>query len=800
MKNRSLALFIALSLGGLNHLAVGQDQDSDWLPRFLLQLDPNSAIGDEIKLLGEHPLREQVVTSAAKYFRSRPPLTPLWVVPITAPASAQDIEQANKAVDHIITDRSGEFPLPEKLPWFNAPEKLITLSRFPHFDYLTRAYSSTQDERYAAAMVRDMLDFVENVPLSKSVDYHVQVDANLNPWNWVLLQWRVKRWIDVLAHLRDSPSLADEDYLRILLYMWDEVDWLVPHKILGLHNGTLGNASTILYASLQYPEARQAAFWQADSTALLDGFLDTAFYPREFLIELTLGYSEGTLLMCSAMFEALPDSPAKNRISPKLEAIFDAHVGMMKPDRSIPRYGDHGIYDIRDRVLRKGDQLFDRPDFARIADQSDARERPDAYQSFPFESDPYYLSGYYAMRNGWDIDAQYLSMDAGPFGTNHQHADKLSITLSADGAAFIVDPGTSLYSSAELGPRYDMRFGFLHNVITIDGIDPNTGWDRHYAFDVLENRWVTNSVYDFLEGTYEFRNNLLDAMWRRSVFFVKDDYWVILDTIYGEGEHEVESNLQFMVGNEIKLDDDRAQALAPNGATLDVLQVFGTDIQPEILIGDTHFPGTTYLTQYPSFVDWQPGGRGWVGSFGNHSPLDPVKTHPAPALLKSGTVKFPFKSVTVITPSIDKQSRQAQARIIEDSPDGFTIEIVTDSKQVDRLSWQLADWPDHSQKISDDSGWWIRKVEGEVTRIILMNKHSVSIDSNEETIKLNFDGPFEGRLDRTENGWTITPDAYNAVTPKLLNFEVTRDGRVESFRTENAQPLQPNTEHNLILR
>ena len=800
MKNRSLALFIALSLGGLNHLAVGQDQDSDWLPGFLLQLDPNSAIGDEIKLLGEHPLREQVVTSAAKYFRSRPPLTPLWVVPITAPASAQDIEQANKAVDHIITDRSGEFPLPEKLPWFNAPEKLITLSRFPHFDYLTRAYSSTQDERYAAAMVRDMLDFVENVPLSKSVDYHVQVDANLNPWNWVLLQWRVKRWIDVLAHLRDSPSLADEDYLRILLYMWDEVDWLVPHKILGLHNGTLGNASTILYASLQYPEARQAAFWQADSTALLDGFLDTAFYPREFLIELTLGYSEGTLLMCSAMFEALPDSPAKNRISPKLEAIFDAHVGMMKPDRSIPRYGDHGIYDIRDRVLRKGDQLFDRPDFARIADQSDARERPDAYQSFPFESDPYYLSGYYAMRNGWDIDAQYLSMDAGPFGTNHQHADKLSITLSADGAAFIVDPGTSLYSSAEAGPRYDMRFGFLHNVITIDGIDPNTGWDRHYAFDVLENRWVTNSVYDFLEGTYEFRNNLLDAMWRRSVFFVKDDYWVILDTIYGEGEHEVESNLQFMVGNEIKLDDDRAQALAPNGATLDVLQVLGTDIQPEILIGDTHFPGTTYLTQYPSFVDWQPGGRGWVGSFGNHSPLDPVKTHPAPALLKSGKVKFPFKSVTVITPSIDKQSRQAQARIIEDSPDGFTIEIVTNSKQVDRLSWQLADWPDHSQKISDDSGWWIRKVEGEVTRIILMNKHSVSIDSNEETIKLNFDGPFEGRLDRTENGWTITPDAYNAVTPKLLNFEVTRDGRVESFRTENAQPLQPNTEHNLILR
>ena len=800
MKYCTLAFLITLSLGSLNQLAVGQNQNSDWLPRFLAQIDPESGLVNEINLLGEDPSRERVITSAANYFRSRQPLTPLWIIPTTAPASALDIEQADKAVDHIITDRSGEFPLPDNLPWFNAPEKLITLSRFPHFDYLTRAYSSTHDERYAAAMVRDMLDFVKNVPLSESVDFHVQVDANLNPWNWVLLQWRVKRWIDVLAHLRESPSLPDEDYLRILLYMWDEVDWLVPNKILGLHNGTLGNASTILYASLQYPEAGQAAFWQADSTALLDGFLDTAFYPREFLIELTLGYSEGTLLMCSSMFEALPESPAKDRISPKLEAIFDAHVGMMKPDRSIPRYGDHGIYDIRDRVLRKGDQLFDRPDFSRIADQSNARERPDGHQSFPFESDPYYLSGYYAMRNGWDVDAQYLSMDAGPFGTNHQHGDKLSITLSADGAAFIVDPGTSLYTSAEPGPRYDMRFGFLHNVITIDGIDPNTGWDRHYAFDVLENRWVTNSVYDFLEGTYEFRNNLLDAMWRRSVFFVKDDYWVVLDTIYGEGEHEVESNLQFMVGNEIILGDDRIQAIAPNGATLDIVQAAGTELTPEVLIGDTHFPGTTFLTQYPSFVDWQPGGRGWVGSFGNHSPLDPVKTHPAPALLKSGTVKLPFKSVTVITPSIDKQPRHAQVRIIEDHSDGFTMEIVTDSNQVDRLSWQLADWPDHSQKISDDSGWWIRKVEGEVSRIIVMNKRSVSIDSKEETINLNFDGPFEGRLDRTDTRWTITPDSYNAVTPKLLNFEVTHDGRVESFRTENAQPLEPNTEHNLILR
>lgn len=795
MNYRTFFLWLVLGSGGLGVVFGAEDKAVDWLDRFIMQLDPGSELSRSIEALGDAASRDEVIATAAGYFRSREPLVPLWDVSLSAVASAEDIESSDKAINHLITERSGVFQLPDKMPWFDAPKDFYTLSRFPHFDYLMRAYSTTRDERYAAAIVRDMEDFVENVPLSKAADYHVQVPSNKNPWNWVLLQWRVKRWIEVLAHLRESPTMSDEAYLRFLQYSWDEVDWLVPHKILGLHNGTLGNAGTILYMSLQYPEARSAAFWQADATALLEGFLDMAFYPREFLIELTLGYSEGTLLMCRKMYESLPESPAKDRITPKLEAIFDAHIGMMKPDRGIPRYGDHGIYDIRDRLLRKGAELFDRPDLAKIADEPNARDRADGKLSFPFESNPYYLSGYYAMRNGWDVDAQYLSMDAGPFGTNHQHGDKLSITVSADGAAFIVDPGTSLYTSAEPGPRNDLRLGFLHNVITIDGIDPNTGWDRHYAFDVLENRWVTNSVYDFLEGTYEFRNNLLDAMWRRSVFFVKDNYWIVLDVIYGEGEHRVESNLQFMVGNEVVVSGERAEAIAPNGATLDLVSVWGDGLEAEVLIGDTEFPGTTFLRQYAKFLDWEPSGRGWVGTFGNHTPLPAVRNYLAPALLKSGTVKFPFKTVTVMTPSIGKQARQAQVKVLEDGAKKFVVSIEIEPGQLDEFTWILADWADHDEPIADDSGWWFRHEAGVVKRIIVMNQAEVALATEQESILLEFDGAFEGRIDRDGPGWTITPDSYNAVSPQLVRFEVKRAGRVQLFQSE---PLVPNETKRLM--
>ncbi|MGY8719272.1 MAG: hypothetical protein ACKVI3_15990, partial [Verrucomicrobiia bacterium] len=67
------------------------------------------------------------------------------------------------------------------------------------------------------------------------------------------------------------------------------------------------------------------------------------------------------------------------------------------------------------------------------------------------------------------------------------------------------------------------------------------------------------------------------------------------------------------------------------------------------------------------------------------------------------------------------------------------------------------------------------------------------------TMELQFDGLFEGRLDRTDNGWTITPDSYNNATPPLVSFEITRNGRSESYHSAAAQPLTPNTTHHLVV-
>ncbi|NNE34729.1 MAG: alginate lyase family protein [Rhodothermales bacterium] len=744
-------------------------------------MHPDSEPARRLAALTESGDDSTIVRTAAAYFRGRVVPRRLWVMPIPKERDPAFVdERADKAVKHLITTRAGEEQFGNELPWFDPAKKINTIARFPHFDYLAPAYYHSGDERYASAMVRDMMDFIRNVPVEAPDGYHVQTVFTINPWNWVLLQWRVKRWMDALVHLRMSPSLSDEQYLRIMLRIWEEVDWLGPRKVLGLHNGTLGNLSAILYAAVHFPETSRSESWLQDAGSFYSGFLDSAFYPGEFLVELTLGYSEGTLLMCLDMFDGLPtDSPTGLRLRaetrPKLERIVDAHVGMMKPDRSLPRYGDHGIYDIRDRLLRKSAALFDREDLLYLAGSDNDPDALASRQSFPFESDPYYLSGYYAMRDGWHVDANYLSMDAGPFGTNHHHGDKLSITVSGDGAEFIVDPGTSLYSSIEPGPRIDLRPGYMHNNLTVDGVDVNTGWDRHYGFDVLENRWVTNTTYDFLEGTYEFRNNLIDVIWRRSVLFKKGDYWIVLDALLGDGTRQVESNFQTMIGSDVEMSLDRVGITASNGAHLSIDSLPDDGLDPNVVVADTTFPGTTFLLQYPGFVDWTLGGRGWVGTFGNERKLDATQSHPAPAVVFKGAVALPHHTVHVLSPSKNKQKIQRSIDWLERSESRWRLAIRDDGSDVhDELVWFPTGRTDPREKLEDESGYWFRADAQRVTEIIVLNRDKIAISSGGESISISFDEPFEGVISRSADGWTLFGDRFLSAPVTLESFAISK--------------------------
>lgn len=250
--------------------------------------------------------------------------------------------------------------------------------------------------------------------------------------------------------------------------------------------------------------------------------------------------------------------------------------------------------------------------------------------------------------------------------------DRLSFVLSAHGADFITDPCNTKYASNESDARLSkLNAGFLHNTITVDGIDEFVGDMSECEGDApLNNIWESGERYTYFEGSFDFAP-LKDVRWTRRVLFVDKSYWILQDVIYGGQESaRIEQNFQFEEDIDVVVDGNDVVATAANGARLYMRPLRG-GLSPILSVGD-NTPHTTYSSQsgtYEKPCEFD-HGRGWISRVIN-------RILPAPAITWCGEVSVP----EVIT-----------VAIIPLSPDTFLEEAPGITAQQDDL-WSLWDLP-----------------------------------------------------------------------------------------------------------
>lgn len=135
-------------------------------------------------------------------------------------------------------------------------------------------------------------------------------------------------------------------------------------------------------------------------------------------------------------------------------------------------------------------------------------------------------TGYYVMRDSCEFDAQYLLFDSGPLG-KPGYEDKLSFVLHAHGRQLIThdhrDENSDPSSTASEA----------HNVILVDGKRMPTELE---IVPDPDTRWITTSEFDFVEGWYKTS----DYHHKRSIFYVKGEYFILHDLVLGDGKHSLE--------------------------------------------------------------------------------------------------------------------------------------------------------------------------------------------------------------------------------------------------------------------
>ncbi|RKU05468.1 hypothetical protein C6501_19615 [Candidatus Poribacteria bacterium] len=191
-----------------------------------------------------------------------------------------------------------------------------------------------------------------------------------------------------------------------------------------------------------------------------------------------------------------------------LQKLLEACIYIRQPDLSFPLVGTN---------------VPDNLNFDELCSLNNINRQDRKYEALSYAF-PY--TGYYVMRDSWRSDAQYLLFDSGPLG-KLGYEDKLSFVLYAHGCQLITHDqknkdGDSRGTASE-----------AHNIILIDG---KRQLPESEIVPDPDTRWIITSEFDFVEGWYKTS----DYHHKRSIFYVKGEYFILHDLVLGDGKHLLE--------------------------------------------------------------------------------------------------------------------------------------------------------------------------------------------------------------------------------------------------------------------
>jgi len=493
--------------------------------------------------------------------------------PEPQPADKVNTAIADLALEHIFRWGRNDFDLGEDIDWSQNQmtegesatiEWNARLNRHPMFQALARAWWQTGDEKYADKLVELMVDWIEDAPVllhaSGNSPYH---------WAWETLNTACRAsdaWPDAVFQTLDAPAWTDEALVMVTKSFAEHARHLLKNPT--SRNWLTAESTGLYYTGVLFPEFREAGQWRETAVDRLYTQMDTEVYPDGPEDELALGYGMWVLRNYGSVLDFAILNDRRDEIPTdwlaKIESMYNYVLYITMPNGVAPGLNDSGNTNARS-ILEAGFGYFPhRADFQWVATEG-AHGAPPEHTSYPL---PY--CGHYIMRSGWEPDDLYMLLDAGPFGSGHQHEDKLTMVMYAHGRLQIVDGGSYMYDKSRWRRYVLCTRG--HNTVMIDDLGqrrrkvPETRV-LPYPFEPLDNPWVSEKDFDYVQGSYDsgygYEENVQVAH-TRSILFVKPHYWIVLDRMKPDDDaaHSYTS-LFHMDAAEALVDDDGAITSQP---------------------------------------------------------------------------------------------------------------------------------------------------------------------------------------------------------------------------------------------
>ena len=505
--------------------------------------------------------------------------------------SDKERQMADEALAHILYAHEGyqpSFYYGKDIDWTYWPVKdnelRWQLHRHGWFVPMGKVYYTTHDEKYAREWAFQFLDWIRKNPLVEVTAEEFELastgevrDVAENArfaWRPLEVSTRLENQIPQFLLFRGSSAFTPEFLSEFLVNYHRHAEHVMQHYSDG-GNHLLFEAQRVFYAGTFFPEFKDAPTWRKSGVDVLVRECKKQVFDDGGQFELDPLYHMACIeIFCKAL--QMADMNGLRNEFPQefldtVENMIVFYYNISYPDYTNPCFSDAKRRG-KDRKLvnyRIWAQLF--PDNEQIRYfMTEGREgkKPENL------SKGFLSSGFFTFRNGWGPDATVMVLKAGPMGGWHNQPDNGTFELWFNGTNLFPDSGFYVYAGDDniMKLRNWFRQTMVHKTLTLDdkNIRRNASVTRLWKDDGKTPMLVTeNQGYENLKH-------------RRSVFFVDQTYFVIVDEAIGSATGTVNLHYQMNAGT-VNIDpqtftltsdygtqsDAKLQCFAPAGTTLE---------------------------------------------------------------------------------------------------------------------------------------------------------------------------------------------------------------------------------------
>jgi hypothetical protein len=489
------------------------------------------------------------------------------------------------------------------------------VARFPHAYHMSRsaAFFPEAAPRFASALATQIREFTAANPYGFGIHW-----ASGQEVAFRLLAWLFSA--DTLLTRAGEASLSP--VLReALLAGAGHIEKNLNYARLAVYNNHLLSEALALFAvGALLPDVPKACVWRDLGRGILDAESRLQFYPDGGYIQQSHNYHRVAvqdLLWACAFAKSMGDRPSSSWLEALDRSTQFLVAHQNAGDGRLPNYGSNdgsmpGVFSTCDfgdfrpalqtaNVLVHRRRLYEPGPWDEMAAWFLGPTALDEPLALPRRTSvSFNHTGYHVLR-GLEEGA-FATFRCGSLLDRFSQIDMLHLDVWWRGLNVLTDAGSYLYNDRPKWHNHFMRTG-CHNTVAIDGRDQMLHFRQFKVLYRIRARLVhfeDNADWAMCAGEHHgYQRHPGHCVHSRSVLFLKDDLWVVVDHIVGDGSHAI--RLHWLCGDFPYSNDAGAGRLMLNTAVGDfcvqVLDAGGHGIPGDVVAGRED-PPRGWLSRY----------------------------------------------------------------------------------------------------------------------------------------------------------------------------------------------------------